>query len=84
MRDINNVLNSLRDIVQDKFSDMDNNVEIKIFPGLKVSSRYIPLEHSNCNLRNINTNKSGYMLYLNGEFSNRFKNEIKIKHNSYR
>lgn len=81
MRDIGNVLNSLRNVVKDKFSDRDNYVEIKLFPGLKVTSRYIPLEESNLNLCSNGTIKSDYLLYLNGEFSNRFKNEIKDARN---
>ncbi len=70
-------------MVKDKFSDRNNNVEIKIFPGLKVTSKYIPLEESNLNLCNNGTITSDYLLYLNGEFSNRFKNEIKEQHNAY-
>ena len=67
-------------MVKDKFSDKDKYVEIKLFPGLKVTSRYIPLEQSSLNLCNNGTITSDYLLYLDGEFSNRFKNEIKEKH----
>ena len=67
-------------MVKDKFSDKDKYVEIKLFPGLKVTSRYIPLEQSSLNLCNNGMITSDYLLYLNGEFSNRFKNEIKEKH----
>lgn len=77
VRDVSNILNSLRNVVKDKFSDSENNVEIKIFPGLKVTSRRIPSEQSNLNLCSDGTITSKYLLYLNGEFSNRFKNEIK-------
>lgn len=83
IRDISNILNSLRNVVKDKFSDRDKNVEIKLFSGLKVTSRYIPLEQSNLNLCNNGTITSDYLLYLNGEFSNRFKNEIKEIHSQY-
>ena len=37
-------------MVKDKFGDSDEYVELKIFPGLKVTSRYIPLEQSKSNL----------------------------------
>ena len=67
-------------MVKDKFSDKDKYVEIKLFPGLKVTSRYIPLEQSNLNLCNNGMITSDYLLYLDGEFSNRFKNEIKEQH----
>ena len=67
-------------MVKDKFSDKDKYVEIKLFPGLKVTSRYIPLEQSSLNLCNNGMITSDYLLYLDGEFSNRFKNEIKEKH----
>ena len=80
IRDISNILGSLRNVVKDKFSDLDKNVEIKLFPGLKITSRYVPLEQSNLNLCNNGTITSDYLLYLNGEFSNRFKNEIKETH----
>ena len=67
-------------MVKDKFSDKDKYAEIKLFPGLKVTSRYIPLEQSSLNLCNNGMITSDYLLYLDGEFSNRFKNEIKEKH----
>ena len=67
-------------MVKDKFSDKDKYVEIKLFPGLKVTSRYIPLEQSSLNLCNNGMITSDYLLYLDGEFSNRVKNEIKEKH----
>ena len=79
--DVSRILNSLGDVVKDKFTDKDDYVEIKLFSGLKVTSRYIPLEQSNLNLCNNGTITSDYLLYLNGEFSNRFKNEIKETHN---
>ena len=78
--EISKVLNSLGNVVKDKFSDKDKYVEIKLFPGLKVTSRYIPLEQSSLNLCNNGMITSDYLLYLNGEFSNRFKNEIKEQH----
>ena len=80
IRDIKNILSTLRNVVKDKFSDLDEYVEIKLFPGLKVTSRYIPFEQSNLKPCNSNKIKSNYSLYLNGEFGDRFKDEIKEKH----
>ena len=41
-------------MVKDKFSDSNNYVEIKLFPGLKVTSRFIPSEQSVSKRLNIN------------------------------
>ena len=76
---MNKILSSLRNVVKDKLSDGEN-VELKLFPGLKVTSKYILSEQSNLNLCNNGTITSDYLLYLNGEFSHRFKEEIKQLH----
>lgn len=68
-------------MVKDKFSDLDEDVDIKLFPGLKVTSRYIPLKQSNLKPCNNGKVTSNYSLYLNVEFSDRFKKEIKEMHN---
>ena len=78
-RDIGRILSSLRDLVKDKLSDSEDS-ELKIFPGLKVTSRYIPTEQSNLTFCNTGTINSDFLLYLNGEFSHRFKEEIKQLH----
>ena len=54
--DVAKILNSLGDMVKDKFSDKDNFVEIKLFPGLKVTSRFIPSEQSVSKRLNIESN----------------------------
>ena len=74
--DITNILKSLGDVVKDKVSDGDN-VEIKLFPGLKVTSKHIPPEqfHSNLGISNMKS-----ILILNAEFSKHFKQKIKDKH----
>lgn len=69
----------MRDLVKDKFSDGEDS-ELKIFPGLKITSRYIPTAQSNLNLCNNGMINSDFLLYLNGEFSHRFKEEIKQLH----
>lgn len=72
-------MNSLGNVVKDKFSDSDDYVEIKLFPGLKVTSRYIPLEQFTSNLGISNMNS---VLMLDAEFSKNFKNKIKEQHNT--
>ena len=75
--EISKVLNSLGNVVKDKFSDSDDYVEIKLFPGLKVTSRYIPPEQSKSNLDISNLD---FVLSLNATFSDRFRKEIREKH----
>lgn len=70
-------------MVKDKFSDKDNYVEIKLFPGLKVTSRFIPSEHSGSNLYNGGYIKSKSLLNLSANFSKDFKNKIHQIHNQY-
>lgn len=64
-------------MVKDKFSDSDSLVEIKLFPGLKVTSRYIPPEQSKSNL---NISKSDFVLCLGVTFSDYFRKEIRTLH----
>lgn len=75
--DISIILNTLGDVVKDKFSNSDNCVEIKLFPGLKVTSRYIPPEQSKSNL---NISKYDFVLRLGAIFSDYFKKEIRNLH----
>ena len=72
--DVSRILNSLGDVVKDKFSDRDDYVEIKLFSGLKVTSRYIPPEESKSNL---DISKSNFILSLNATFSDYFRKEIR-------
>lgn len=51
--DVFKILDTLSDVVKDKISDTDN-AEIKIFPGLKVTSKCVPSEQYNSNLKNVN------------------------------
>ena len=76
--EISKILNSLGNVVKDKFSDSNDYVEIKLFPGLKVTSRYIPPEQFTSNLGISNMDS---VLMLNAEFSKNFKNKIKEQHN---
>lgn len=50
---------------------------MKIFPGLKVTSKYIPVEQSNHSLCNSGAIDADFLVYLSGELSHRFKGEIK-------
>lgn len=56
---------------------MDNYVEIKIFPGLKVTSRYIPPEQSKSNW---SISKNNIILNLSATFSDYFRRSIKENH----
>ena len=73
------ILNSLGDVVKDKFSDKDNYVEVKLFPGLKVTSRYIPPEQSKSNLYE-NIGNLDYVLNLSSTFTDDFRKKIRELH----
>lgn len=72
--EISKILNSLWKVVKDKFSDSDNYVEIKLFPGLKVTSKFIPSEQSVSKRLNINSEES---LFLSASFTDNFKKKIR-------
>lgn len=65
-------------MVKDKFSDKNNYVEIKLFPGLKVTSKFIPSEQTVSKNLNINTEES---LFLSASFSDDFRKKIRRQHN---
>lgn len=52
-------------------------MEIKLFPGLKVSSRYLLPEQSRSNL---DIAKADYILSLRAAFSDYFKKEVRSLH----
>lgn len=79
MRDVTNVLSSLRNVVKDKLGDLDNEVEIKLFPGLSVTSKCIPFEQRKIKSVNDNIADSTYLLCVGSRVSDRFKREIKNK-----
>ena len=74
-RDIGRILSSLRDLVKDKLSDSEDS-ELKIFPGLKVTSRYIPTEQSNLNLKN------NSILSITSVFTDDFRKKVRELHNN--
>lgn len=65
-------------MVREKLSDGEN-VKIKFIPGLTISSEFIPMEKSVSNLSEyIN---SSDVLRLSGNFSKRFRNDLRKLHN---
>ena len=73
--DVFKILDTLSDVVKDKISDTDN-AEIKIFPGLKVTSKCVPLEQYNSNLKNVNI-PSYHVLKLYVYFTHDYKRKIR-------
>lgn len=78
LNDIHKITNALGDVVKDKFSDSDNYVELKIFPGLKVTSRYIPSEQSVTKHLNID---SKYSIFMSAVFTDDFRRKVRQLHN---
>ena len=74
-----NVLSSLRNVVKDKLGDLDAEVEVKLFPGLSVTSKCIPLEQTKHKSVTENVADSTYLLSVRSKISDRFKREIKNK-----
>ena len=79
LTDIYKITNALGDVVKDKFSDKDNYVELKLFPGLKVTSRYIPSEQSVSKRLNINSN---YSIFMSAVFTDDFRKKVRKLHNN--
>nr|DAP47869.1 MAG TPA: hypothetical protein [Caudoviricetes sp.] len=57
---------------------MDSFVELKLFPGLKVTSKYIPSEQSVSKNLNIN---SGYSIFMSSVFTDDFRKQVRELHN---
>lgn len=66
-------------MVRDAFSNGGDYVEIKLFPGLKVTSRLIPSEQTMAKRLNIDSKTS---LFLSASFTDDFKKKIKKQHGS--
>lgn len=77
------VLNGIRNVILEKFGNRYDCVEIKLFPGLKISSKYISSKDSNLSLCKSGDIKSDMLLYLNSDFSKNFKNEIYNIHRKF-
>lgn len=78
INNIAKILNSVGDIIRDKFSSTDNSVEIKLFPGLKVTSKYIPSDQSVSKHLNI---KSDYSIFMSAIFTDDFRKKVRELHN---
>lgn len=77
--DITKILNSLGEVVKNKIGNSSGFTEIKLFPGLKISSEFLPEKQYNSNLGIINISS---ILSLKAEFSKNFKRDIKEIHKS--
>lgn len=66
-------------MVKDKLGDLDAEVEVKLFPGLSVTSKCIPLEQTKLKSVNDSVADSTYLLSVRSKISDRFKREIKNK-----
>lgn len=78
------ILEGLKDVVLKKFSNVYDYVEIKLFSGLKLSSKYISSKDSKSNLCKNGNIKSDELLYLDAQFSKDFKNKINRLHKEYK
>ena len=78
MREISQIFSSLRKIVKKEFIESEDETELKIFPGLKLSAKKVPINDVSTLCTN-GTIRNNFLLYLNGEFSKPFKDEIKNK-----
>ena len=73
--EITKILNSLGDIVKDKFTDNDSYIEIKLFKGLKIAIKVVPTEKS-VSKRLGNFIKSDTSMIISANFSDSFRKEI--------
>lgn len=76
--EINQVLYSLGDLVKNKVGNEEKIIEMKIFPGLKITSRYLSPSESKSNLPNQNVS---YILNITCNFTDDFKKKIRNIHN---
>lgn len=75
--DITRILNSLSNIIKEKFSNVDDYIEIKLFPGLKVTSKYVSSNNSVSKRLNI---KSDYSIFMSAIFTDDFRKKIRELH----
>lgn len=77
--DIHNIINALGDVVKEKFSEGLPFVELKLFPGLKVNSKYVSSENSVSKNLNIN---SQYSIFMSSVFTDDFRKKVRELHNN--
>ena len=73
------ILNTLGDVIKDNISHHDKCVEMRIFPGLKLTSKFIKSEESKSNL-NLQSNS---ILSLSANFTDDFRKKVRKSHQSY-
>lgn len=66
--------------MKDKFSNCNDNVEIKLFPGLKVTSKYIPSSKSVSKRLKV---KSEYSIFMSAIFTDDFRKKVRELHNKF-
>lgn len=76
--DVKQILNSLSEVVREKLSDGENT-KVKFFPGLTLSSEFIPIEKS---VSNLNEYISSDVLKLSANFSKCFRDDLRQLHNN--
>ncbi len=72
------ILNSLGEVVKEKFCDKDHLIEIKLFPGLKITSEYQPSGQSVSRRLQI---ASDYSIFLSAVFTDDFRKKLRKMHN---
>ncbi len=77
--EISTILNTLGDVVKHKLSNDSHYVEIKLFPGLKITADYISPEQSKSNLP---LSQFGFVLRLHADLSDYFKKEVRNLHHA--
>ena len=76
-KEIYSIMNTVGDVIVDTFVQ-DENVEIKLFPGLKLNSRYIQTDQTVSKNLDIN---SKYSLFMSATLSDYFKKKVRKIHN---
>lgn len=64
-------------IIKEKFSNIDDYIEIKLFPGLKVTSKYVSSNNSVSKRLNI---KSDYSIFMSAIFTDDFRKKVRELH----
>lgn len=67
--EITEILNSLGYVIKEKISDQDDSVDLKIFPGMKISSTFLPAKRP-----------GEISLSIQTQFSDSFKKEVRNIH----
>lgn len=72
--EVTKILNSLGEVVIEKFSGAEDSVELKIFPGLKVSSKHIPSAQSVSRRLGI---ESDFSIFMSAVFTDDFRKKVR-------